>query len=289
MTVFGKFLAIVVTVLSVVVMVFVAIVYAARTPWVSQYKQLEKNYDVALASEQAYKQEVVAAQRERDERVKAERAHREKLESDLDALQKKYDKQTEDVAAVEKKLSSNSVSTEASQKEVERRQGEFETLRANLKEEREANNRLVQEKQEWRDKAVAAEIQRRSLQDTNARLEQGLQEMTKELVRLRQAGSGGALARSGNKNPPPDNVEGLVKAADPGGLVTVTIGSDAGLAKGQTLEVFRLSPVPNQSKYLGTIRILEVTPTEAVGQPVGRMAAPPKKGDRVASQILGST
>jgi hypothetical protein len=85
------------------------------------------------------------------------------------------------------------------------------------------------------------------------------------------------------KNPPADNVEGLIKEVDPkSGLVTITLGSDAGLAKGHTLEVFRLSPAP---KYLGTIRILEVTVSQAVGQPTDRSATM-QVGDRVASQLL---
>jgi hypothetical protein len=92
---------------------------------------------------------------------------------------------------------------------------------------------------------------------------------------------------SAGRNPPLENIEGLVKTFQ-GNLVKITIGSDAGLVKGNTLEVFRLSSIPDQSKYLGTIRIIDVSATEAVGEPVNRMAAPVQIGDRVASHILGS-
>jgi hypothetical protein len=71
-------------------------------------------------------------------------------------------------------------------------------------------------------------------------------------------------------------------------LIKISIGSDAGLTKGHTLEVFRLSAVATQSKYLGTVRILEVTPNEAVAQPVKPLSDKPIAGDRVASRILGS-
>jgi hypothetical protein len=90
------------------------------------------------------------------------------------------------------------------------------------------------------------------------------------------------------KNPPGDQVEGLIKQVDSSGLVTISIGSDAGLAKGHTLEVFRLSDKPSESKYLGTIRILDVTAKQAVGQPVGRLFATPRSGDRVASRLPGN-
>jgi hypothetical protein len=70
--------------------------------------------------------------------------------------------------------------------------------------------------------------------------------------------------------------------------MTITIGTDAGVNKGNTMEVFRIASVASQSKYLGTIRIVEAGHNYAVGQPVGRMLAPPQTGDKVASRILGS-
>jgi len=70
------------------------------------------------------------------------------------------------------------------------------------------------------------------------------------------------------------------------GLVTLTIGGDHGLAQGHTLKVFRLSPIPEQSRYLGTIEILAVRPHEAVGRPVNRTPYPIRPNDRVASRLL---
>jgi hypothetical protein len=90
---------------------------------------------------------------------------------------------------------------------------------------------------------------------------------------------------AGAKNPPAENVEGRVKAIDASGLMTISIGSDAGLAKGHTLELFRLAEKSSESRYLGTIRILETQPHQSVAQPVGRLTAPPQLGDRVASRI----
>jgi hypothetical protein len=50
------------------------------------------------------------------------------------------------------------------------------------------------------------------------------------------------------------------------------------------MEVFRLGAIP---KYLGQIKIIRVTPTQAVGQPTGRLNGTIQKGDRVASRIMG--
>jgi hypothetical protein len=87
------------------------------------------------------------------------------------------------------------------------------------------------------------------------------------------------------KNPPRTAIEGLVSKVDTSGLVGLTIGSDAGLSKGNTLEAMRLTTPP---RYLGTLRILEVKPGEAVAQPVGRLTAPLRVGDRVANRIPAS-
>jgi hypothetical protein len=81
----------------------------------------------------------------------------------------------------------------------------------------------------------------------------------------------------------PDDIEGAIKATDPkSGLVTINIGSDAGLHKGDSLEVYRLKPEPI---YLGSIQILSVTPTEAVAKPTREPRVPLVVGDRIATAI----
>jgi hypothetical protein len=89
----------------------------------------------------------------------------------------------------------------------------------------------------------------------------------------------------GRKNPPAENVEGVITKVDnQSGLVVISIGSDAGVLRGHTLEVYRLKPTP---KYLGTLRIVEVKPTEAVGKMEGSKEEV-QVGDQVASKILGN-
>src|SRR5262249_50836410 len=80
------------------------------------------------------------------------------------------------------------------------------------------------------------------------------------------------------------DLRGEVRQVD-GNLVKISLGSDAGLAKGQTMEVFRLGATP---RYIGRVRIVEVTPTHAVGQVTGRLAMPVRVGDQGASRIRDS-
>jgi hypothetical protein len=88
--------------------------------------------------------------------------------------------------------------------------------------------------------------------------------------------------KTATKNAAP-NVEGMVKEVDDkSGYVNISIGSDAGLAKGHTLDVYRLNPKPT---YLGTVTILDVHPTESVGKPQTKEKV--QAGDKVAGNILG--
>jgi hypothetical protein len=289
MTWVGKILVFVVLFLSVVVGALGAMVYAARTNWVDAYRKLDAQYQIAVASEGAYRAEAETARKAADAQVAAVRDQLKKAQDDL-TIQLGVNRDLRDqIVAQSKKSTRSEAVAGGALKEIEKRQADTEQLRVALKTETETNTKLVKDNNELRDRAVAADIQLRTALERANRLEGQLQEMTKELVRTRaNNAAGGAGARAGGKNPPPENVEGLIKSTDPAsGLVTITIGSDAGLSKGNTLEVFRLSPVPHQSKYLGTIRVIEVTPTQAVGQPTGRMSAPPQPGDRVASNIMG--
>jgi hypothetical protein len=86
------------------------------------------------------------------------------------------------------------------------------------------------------------------------------------------------------RNPPPEDIRGRVKAvADKDGLVTINLGSDSGLARDQTLEVYRLKPRP---QYLGLVRIVDVRPSEAIGKLIAPRRTDVRVGDEVASSIL---
>ena len=60
----------------------------------------------------------------------------------------------------------------------------------------------------------------------------------------------------------------------------VSLGSDAGLTKGHTLDVYRLDPA---AEFLGTVRLTDVRPNEAVGQLLKRSRTAVRVGDRVGT------
>jgi hypothetical protein len=108
-------------------------------------------------------------------------------------------------------------------------------------------------------------------------------EKRETLAKDRCASASSTPDQSAERRRPPENLEGTIKATDrQSGTVTVSIGSDAGLRKGHTLEVYRLKPNPT---YLGTIQILDVRPTEAVAKPPTGSRAGIEVGDQVTSSI----
>lgn len=64
------------------------------------------------------------------------------------------------------------------------------------------------------------------------------------------------------KSKVPPRVDGVVLAVKDGGLVEVSIGSDAGLKKGHLLEVYRISG--GSSKYVGRIEVMKTSPARSV-------------------------
>lgn len=287
MTAVGKILVFLNLVFSLVVGGFVAFAYVARTHWVAEYKKLEAANQVLVADARTYQTELVKAQQDAAAQIAKKDSEVTSVRKDLDDATRVVAQLRDDLAREKSKSQKVDAMSTIYTGEVNRRQDDVAQLRETLRRERDTNNVLARQNAELRDQANVAQIDRNSVQERNNRLEKQVQQMARDMARMKANGGASTVARTG-KNPPPENVEGLVKTTDTSGLMTLTIGSDAGLAKGHTLELFRLNPsAPSQSKYLGTVRIVEAEAHQSVAQPVGRLSAPPQRGDRVASRILG--
>ena len=289
MTAVGKILVFLNLVFSLVVGAFVIMIYLARTHWVAEYNGLAKRTRFSEASARTYQAEALKARQDAADEIGKVRTELQTVQQDLAAANTANTQLRDDLSKLQKKSTQQNALATKSGTEAEKRQEDVAKLLETLGKERKTNNELVKKNAELTNEATVATIERRTIQDQNGRLEAQLQSMAKDMARMRASGGSTTTARAGGKNPPPENIEGLVKNTDASGLMTITIGSDAGLTKGHTLELFRLNPsAPTQSKYLGTVRILEADAHQAVAQPIGRLSAPPRRGDRVASRILGS-
>jgi hypothetical protein len=289
MTAVGKILVFVNLLFSLVVGGLVTMVYVARTHWTDEYAKLDKRYQIAQASEGALGKEFAGQVDSARASEEAMRKQLKKALADLDAVAEANGELKRSLEEQKVKETKGEAARAAAQLEIARRQADVEQIRTHLKDARKEVVQLTLDKEAFRDKAVQATIDLKSVQDKNQQLVAQLEQNAKELVRLRTSGGARTTTVAGSgPNPPQENIDGLIETTDPSSrLVTVTLGSDAGLTKGHTLEVYRPNTiVPSHSKYLGRIRIVEVQATRAVGQWEGRMTVPPQRGDHVASQIM---
>jgi hypothetical protein len=148
-------------------------------------------------------------------------------------------------------------------------------------------DRLQQELGQAREKLAAAQAER---DVTLQRVEQLMRRVRELEARLAKKEAGGQppdrVRDPVAPNPPPANVKGKVIRIDPNdkSLVQISLGSDAGLVTGHTLEVYRLKPDP---RYVGMVRIVEVSPKQAVARlvPAPARQVSIEVDDEVASRI----
>jgi hypothetical protein len=280
-----------VLVMSVVIGGFTVASYIARTK-VVQDLQKERDYrQIERANNEVLKTQLVEVQQEA--RSKVEQLTAALVRAQDDSTSK--DNVIRDLGVKLQEEAKKTLTAEASSRiaedEVKKRQADVEKIRATLNEEMKKNINLEKDKIVLAEKATQATILANSAMEQSKRVEQELQKMAREIARSETTPSRGPVATVRKEaNPPREAVEGLVKATDPAsGLVQITLGSDAGLAVGNTLEVFRLNTTnPDRSQYLGRIRIVELKATEAIARPVDKMTNKIRVNDNVASRLTGS-
>ena len=288
MTIVGKILVFLNLVFSLVVGGLVLMVYLTRTNWEDAYLKKEAQYKAAEADRTQQAANLEAAKKEFDEKLAAATKQRDdalKETATAKADKKRLSEELEALKHDDRKKAADNTTLQTASDVRKDQVRELEKTNQDLREEK---LEVIKERNDERKARIQADVERRTALARNVELEAKLQEMSRELIRNRSGTSGSFVVRKrGDENPPPDNVEGRVKEVDPEeGLVKLSIGSDAGLQAGHTLKVFRLHPIPDQSKFLGTIEILSVRPHEAVGRSTKPLTTPLKINDRVASRVL---
>lgn len=189
---------------------------------------------------------------------------------------------------IQTQFSNVQIAADTAAKELEHRRKEVVSLQGEI---RDRNLQLANKDADitrLKNERIQAVLARDSYLDRLKALEKEYRQVFKDLERMReQATVGGAASTRGEQQvvltPPPEDVQGLVKEVlGKERLVSITIGSDDGISKGHTLEVYRLDPEP---EYVGIIKIEEVRPDEAVGRII-RERRPIQPKDRVAGSVL---
>jgi hypothetical protein len=285
MTVVGKVLVFVNLGFSLGVAFLIMQSYTKRVDWVRAYNESNDQRKKAEESRNQYAEQAKQAIQDGNAKIaqcRQEILKEQKDKADLEAVRKDLAGQIETLKATVAKYNTG---TQGGLNEVDRLSKQADQLQKLLAD---ANARLDakdKEREEFRQRAVKAEIDNKSLISRNNDLLKVIEEKEQDIIRIKASGGRPDIAPTSlaGNNPPPSDVSGRVKNYDPtSGLLTITIGSDAGILKGHTLQVYRLEP---RGDYVGVIKVLEVRPNEAVGKFINKPRTPVQINDKVANKI----
>jgi len=285
MTTLGKILVFINLLFSLLTGALIIMAFTTRTNWAQGYaekaaevEQERKRYDLrdqAIKELEKEKTEQLTAAENALKELKTKLDHSEKARDDAVAKVNEADKQ---VAALNARVGQVLAASESMKTEIK-------IIDERLLAEQARVLQLGLDNKKYKAEAIKATTDLQTALERNEQLLAKLVESDRKLGAL----EGDTAAKAGReaKNPPPDDIRGRVTASDDAsGYITINLGSDNGLNKGNTLEVYRLKPRPT---YVGTFRVYDVRPNEAVGK---LMSAGPRgkvlKDDEVASRILGS-
>ncbi len=287
MTIVGKILVFVNLVFSLVVGGLVMVAFMARVNWEDYAKKREAQLSAVQADRDQVLKKADEDKAESDKEMAKVKAALTAAEKERDTAKGLLVKKDEELALMKQKERKDNADVQSFQIVIEGRRLQVGELIRSEKKLREEKQQLINEKNDERKLRIQADVDAKTHKARSLALEEQLRDMARELLRSRGGAAGTVVSRKrGEENPPRENVEGRVVTVDTeDNLVKLSIGGDAGLEPGHTLKVFRLHPIPEQSKYLGVIEILTVRPHEAVGRPVKPMPAM-RPGDRVASRLV---
>lgn len=189
----------------------------------------------------------------------------------------------------EDRLKNQNITLEATKQAKERLTKEIDFLNGVIKERENSIVALEASVKTFRIIAQNQEANFKTAQIRNENLLEQLRAISGKLARY-EAGvtsTDTAVIRNPNApNPPSVLVNGKIEIVSGNDLVQINQGSDHGLEKDHTLDVYRLTP---EAKYLGMVRIIDANTHASVGRLVasGNVAlrAQLKVGDLVTSKL----
>jgi hypothetical protein len=293
MNTMGKILVFLVLLLALALGGFLAVDVATRQNWHEAFESQKRELSVARANEDTL-QNTVASVTEKlktaEERVKA-------LEKDMAkataALKTRDTEAKADLSTAEMKTKKADFMAELHGGEMDRLKKENKALLKVVQDRDQTIVKLNEERNKAQDKmyqaindAQAAQRRTESVLDRNRELEI-------KLAKFRVAGAGGAgptpaVKSPDQPNPPSAYVRGKVTKVDTEdpSLIVINVGTDNGVATGQTLDVYRLSPEP---QYVGMLRIMNADHHQSIARMIasrtGGARREVRRGDEVASSI----
>ena len=258
------------------------------TQWKEKYKELETEARAAMESKKSTDAMIPKLvedwKRAKDDFEQAKL----KLEDLKESKKAKEAEHEAKVLDLEFALKEKALTATQAKETLARLASEIDILKITIKDRETSIVGLEAKVKEIRSTATYFEGIAKNRQIQNENLLETVRTLSKEVARL-EAGVGGAsggaptVSNPNEARPSALQINGKIELVE-GSFVQLTVGTDHGLQKNNTMEVFRLQPVP---KYLGMIRIIDAKAHKSVGQLIPTSLAAPqlREGDYVTSKL----
>jgi hypothetical protein len=295
MNTMGKILVIINLVFALMTGGFLAMDFATRTNWRTEYEKLKEELTVSrnnTGTLQATTEMVVGKLKKEESRAKG-------LEKTLDQERRKHQQELEEVRGDLAKTKGQTDKTDLTSMiisaELEKLRLENKGLLDVISKRDKQIVQLNDDRNKFLDQVTQALNDTKQYADRSEALLERVRELEKWKANAQVTAAGGgtagpagpAIRDQGQANPPPAYVRGKVEKVDPVDrtLVQIDLGTDAGLSINNTLDVYRLSPRP---EYLGMLRIVNAGHHTAIGRLLPSRTgsrSEVRAGDEVASSI----
>jgi len=285
MNLVGKIFVVLILLMSFVFMGFAVAVYATHQNWERIVNLTRKDATSGQPVGLRIQRDEARAERDRlagekaavEERAKTELAARQarlaQLETEAKELRTEHEALVNEHAKLVQQAREAVAAMESTQQTLAAMRKEIDVLRTDI--------RTAQtERDEQFKNFVKLTDDYNQSQNELKRLQAQTMTLSEQITRY----EGVARRLNINLNVPPENVkptlDGLVLAANKDGLVEISLGSDDGLERGHTLEVFR------GSRYLGRIEVFQTQPDKSVAKVLPNFRKGPiEKDDHVATRF----
>lgn len=287
MNTIGKILVILNFLFAVIVGLLLVVDVALRNQWKEAYTNLQRD---AKVMEDGRKQSLKVMEKILNDYKRSQQ--------ELDDLKQKL-KDTEVTAKIvedgyvakleqaKDKLIDSDLSLQQSLKAQKRLADEIAVLNATITDREKAIVKIEADVKKFRNDAVQYQAAANAKQIQNENLLEQNQRLNKEIAKLQSGVNPDVMVvrNPNDPNPPAVTVNGRLEKVE-GDLVQISLGTDHGVNKNNTLDVYRTSPEP---KYLGMVRIVDANHHKSVARliPSGNPAfrVPLKEGDLVTSKL----
>lgn len=285
MNLVGKILVLLILIMSLVFMSFAVSVYSTHKNWMDVVNNPREQASpmkpaglkFQLEDERTRNQQLTEQLAKLQESAAAEKKALEDKIAKLETKKSLLETQDKDLVTQLGQLKDESAKQLAAlttaQTALDDKLKQIDTLRGDITSAQTQRDENFKEVVKLTEQVNARQIELENLQQIKDRL---MQQLAKSKVVLERHGLSPEMPID---NVPP-KVDGVVLATGKDGLVEISIGSDDGLRRGNTLEVFKAD------KYKGRIEVMQTAPDKAVAKIIpsyqkGRI----ERDDRVATRL----